>query len=124
MTSGSAARRIPLGAALLLIAAPAFSTDAWRVQTTLRHDAAVFAQPSLIVREGAPGIVDVAGDGGYRLQVSVTDAPDGAVRVATALQSAHGDVAPVLIVLPGEQAEVLIGSLGIGITVSPALPAG
>lgn len=117
-------RRLLLCSALSLGILPAFAADRWEVQATLRHDGVVFANPSLVVRNGAPAVVEVSGEAGFRLELTVTDAPDGAVRVATQLQSVHGDAAPVLVTMPGDTAEVRIGALGIDLVVTPALDRG
>ena len=117
-------RAVLLSTCLTLIATPSFAADRWHVQATLLHDDTVFARPALVVRSGEAGVVEVSGEDGYRLELAVTEAPDGAVRITTALQSIHGDAAPVLVVMPGKPADVRIGPLGIGIVIVPDAPAG
>lgn len=117
-------RAVLLSTCLTLIATPTFAADRWHVQATLLHDDTVFARPALMVRNGEAGVVEVSGEDGYRLELSITEVPDGGVRIAAVLQSTHGDAAPVLVVTPGEPADVRIGPLGIGIVVVADAPAG
>ncbi|MET0327693.1 MAG: hypothetical protein ABW163_02870 [Luteimonas sp.] len=117
-------RRLLLCTALSFGILPVFAADQWDVRTTLRHEGAVFASPSLVVRDGEPAVVEVSGDAGFRLELTVTDGPDGAIRIATQLQSVHGDAAPILVTMPGETAEVRIGALGMDLLVTPAVDRG
>jgi hypothetical protein len=89
---------------------------AYRISAHLSHKGHQFAAPVIVVREGVPAAVEVAGDDGYRLTVTVTPATSGTVKVATDLHTAYGAISPAMVVQLGQPASLTIGEIQMSLT--------
>jgi len=106
-------------AAALAASFDAAAANAYRVEATLMHGGEPFAAPSAVVAAGTPATVAVEGEEGYRLSLDVEELAEGKLKVSAVLASAHGDISPVLVVVPGEPATVTVGDLALSLTVAP-----
>jgi hypothetical protein len=90
----------------------------YKVAATLQHSGSVFASPALTIQAGVAGRVEVAGPGGYILELTIVDADQGALKVDADLDSAYGSIAPTFVVRLNEPAKVAVGDLALEVTVS------
>lgn len=114
--------RIPALLLAIPLAAASFSVsaaDAYSVSLHLFHKGKEFGAPSMVVKSGVQGSMEVSGPDGYKLKLTATDDGPNRMKVSTQLDSAHGAVSPEIIVRPGTQATVSIGDLKVALTASP-----
>src|SRR5690606_42075080 len=97
----------------------AFADDLYRVSATISHAGQEFAAPELVTEPGKTATVEVTGPEGYALGITVEPLSDGSLKVSSDLKSAHGNLAPVLILEPGTPASVTVGDLSITLTAAP-----
>ena len=109
--------RLAVLVVLLLSAFGTAASERYSVSAELTHQGKAFAAPSMVVRQGEPATVEVSGANGYRLALTVRDSTAGKIEVAAAVESAHGAMAPTVVVKPGVPASVTVGDLGIKLTV-------
>jgi hypothetical protein len=104
-------------AALLFMSAPfaAVAGDSFKVSATLSHKGVVFASPVLVVRDRALASVEVAGENGYKLALTVSDIGDGKLSIKTNLDSSHGSISPSLIIQPGDLSTVRVGDISVSL---------
>jgi hypothetical protein len=114
------ARKLAVAVALAALAASldCAAANAWRVEATLRHGGERFAAPMAVVAAGKPATIEVAGNKGYKLTIGVEELAEGKLKLSAALVSAYGAMSPVLVVLPGQPADVDVGDLGMSVTVA------
>ena len=103
-----------------LFAAPffAWSSGPYAVAAELSHQGKVFAAPSAIVRDGQPASMEVAGPHGYKLALTVKELAADRIEVVAAVDSAHGHIAPTVVVRPGVPARINVGGIGLKLTVN------
>ncbi|HEX7769897.1 MAG TPA: hypothetical protein VF422_07695 [Dokdonella sp.] len=114
------ARHILAAISLVVVAAwplAARSSSHYAVSMELSHQGKVFAAPSAVLREAEPARIEVAGADGYTLSLTLTDVRADAVELAVVLDSAHGNMAPTMVVAPGARAHVDVGALGFSVEV-------
>ncbi len=111
-------RTLSLSAALGLITGSlsVASTATYTISAHLAHEGHPFAAPVIVVREGEPTTVEVTGNGGYRLTVTVTPVTPGSVRVDTDLRTAYGATSPAMVVQIGQPASVSVGDIQMTLT--------
>jgi len=110
--------RSALTLAVLLVSPAAFAAGHYTVSVRLAHRGEAFAAPTMVVEAGKPAAVATSGSDAYSLAVTVVPRPDGKLRVSSTVQSAHGRMAPVLVVQPGEPATVSVGDLSLALVVA------
>ena len=71
------------------------------------------ASPTIVVKEGSPGTVQVLGTDGYSLTATATDAGQGKIKVSLVYKSASSSSAPTLIVREGQEASLTQGETEI-----------
>ena len=87
----------------------------YKVSATLQHSGAVFASPALTIQAGVAGRVEVSGPNGYALELTISDADQGALKVDADLNSVHGSIAPTFVVRLNGPAKGAVGELaGVG----------
>ncbi|MCC5855866.1 MAG: hypothetical protein JJU10_09340 [Idiomarina sp.] len=91
--------------------------ETYSVSATLSHQGAPFASPSAVVRSDTPAAIEVTGDQGFRLTLTLTDLDADQIKVNTSLESAFGSMAPEVTLRPGAPATVIIGDLGLTLLV-------
>lgn len=105
---------------LSLVTFTAMAGEAYKVSATLSHQGEAFAAPVLLVKRGVAARIATSGPAGYGMSVTVDPLSDGSLRVASRVDSAHGEMAPVLVVDPGQVSSVSVGDLSLSLTVAPA----
>jgi hypothetical protein len=106
-------------AATLAASFDAAAANAYRVEATLAHGGERFAAPTAVVEAGTPATVAVDGAEGYKLSFRVEELAEGKLKVSAVLASAHGDMSPVFVLVPGRPATVTVGDLAMSLTVEP-----
>ena len=96
------------------------AADQYKVSASLAFKDKPFATPSALVKSDTPASVEMAGPSGYKLSFTVTDLAPDQIKVATSLSSAHGALAPTVVVRPGQPATVSVGDLSLTLTVDRA----
>ena len=74
------------------------------------------ASPTIVVKEGSPGTIEVTGATGYSLAATATDAGPGKIKVSLTYKSASSSSAPILIVRDGHEASLTQGETEIKLT--------
>lgn len=110
--------RLAVLASLALTATSVFaSPDTYTVSATLLHNGEPFGEPSAVVKADTPASIEVSGADGYKFSFTVTDLAPEKLQVSAKLESARGDIEPVVTVRPAEPATVTVGELGVRLTV-------
>ena len=104
---------------LLAISTSAFAGESYKISARLSDSGQEFAAPELTAKAGDTATVEVTGPNAYALALTVEPLADGTLKVSTHLDSAHGDMAPVVVVRPGAPASVTVGALSIALTAVP-----
>lgn len=104
---------------LAATASSAIAADTYDVSTRLFHKGKEFGSPGMVVMSGVPGAVEVSGPNGYRLKLTATGDGHDRIKISTQLDSAHGVIAPEMVVRSGVPATVSVGDLKIAITATP-----
>jgi hypothetical protein len=94
-------------------------SDSYRLSFKLSQGGHTLASPVLVVNPGVPAAIEVSGNPGYRIDVTVESAGEGMVKVATHLSTAQGSVSPTLLVKFGQSASVQVGEIGMQLTAAP-----
>lgn len=89
------------------------------VNAELRHQGSMLAAPTMTVTENQPATMELSGENGYRLEVTLAPSPDGddGLAVDARVFTAHGELVQTLTVSPGVPAEAAEGDLKLGLTV-------
>ena len=105
--------------ACLVFAFPslAAAADSYRVSATVSHSGKWVAAPSAVVLADKPASIEVPGDDGYTLAFTVTDLEADKIQIAVNLESAHGSMAPTMVIHPDKPATVSVGDLSLEVTV-------
>jgi hypothetical protein len=105
---------------LCLLAGLSFASPpgSYEISAKLTHGGQVFAAPSAVLLANKPASIEVTGADGYKLTLTVTDLAPDKIKVAAHLDSAHGVMAPTVVVRTGKPASVSVGDLGLELTVS------
>ncbi len=102
----------------------AAASDLYRVDAELRQDGVVLGTPSMRVRAGEAGRIEVDGAAGYAFTVTVTPDSAEAVRVEGAIATAGAAPEPfVMRVRPRQPATLDVGARAVALTVTPAADA-
>ena len=96
----------------------AFAAGPYAVSATLSHQGKVFAAPPAVDRNVEPASVQVSGPTGYTLVLTVTELAADKIEVVAAVDSAHGNIAPTVVVRPGVPASITVGEMGLSLTVN------
>jgi len=104
------------------LAAASFSAsaaEAYSVSLHLFHKGKEFGAPSMVVKSGVAGTMEVTGPNGYKLKVTASDDGPNRIKVSTQLESSHGSMSPEVVVRPGTQATIAVGDLKVALTATP-----
>ena len=109
-----------VAAFLALFSFNCLAAEQYKVSTSLTHNDKAFAAPTVVVKNNTPATIETSGPSGYKLSLTITDVAPDKIRVATTVESQHGNFAPTVVVQPGKPATVSVGDMGITITVDRA----
>ena len=106
---------------LLFSAASATAVDVrtYAVSAALSHQGAVFGEPSFVVRDGEPATVEVSGEAGYKLSLTVRSLAEHKLQVVADLRSRYGAMSPTFVVVAGAPAFVEVGDIKLTVTAKP-----
>ena len=93
------------------------SASTYDVSATLSHAGKAFASPSTTVPADSPAIIGVTGKGGLKLELLVTQLTPDTIQVLANIESSLGPMDLILIVNPGQSANVSEGDLGLELVV-------
>jgi hypothetical protein len=106
--------------ALGLVSSAAIAGQHYMVSTRLARGGQLLGTPSILVEAGKQAAISVAGPQGYKLDLTVTDAGNGNVKIATVFNAAHDSVSPGIITPLGKKARITVGDLALDMTVKPS----
>ena len=99
-----------LGVFLCLAASCASAQDQrFKLELDVSHMGKAIGSPTVIVREGVPGSVEVTGPNGYKITFIATDAGEGKIKIATTFASPEGSSSPTVIVKDGQSGSISDG---------------
>jgi hypothetical protein len=106
-------------AALMLVGAgaPTFAQN-YTVAAKIVQEGNVVGEPVVALKHGVPALISVAGDGGYELELTVTEQAADEVVVATKLRTHKGSVKSAVTAKPGQPTVVSSGGLDLTFTVT------
>ena len=104
----------------VLVASNCAAADLYKVSADLMHKGKSLGTPSAVVKSDTPASIEVSGPSGFKLSFTVTDLGSDQIKVATAVDSQHGAMAPTVVVHPGAPATVTVGDLSLTLKVDRA----
>ena len=109
-----------LGFALASVAFNVSAQDrTYKISFDVSHNGKAVGSPTVAVREGTEGSMELSGADGYKITFIATAAGEGKTKVATTFTSPQGESSATLIVKDGQPASVSDGSYEFKFVVSP-----
>ena len=108
---------LTLAAFALLASSTCLAAETYKISASLSQNGKSLGDPVAVVQADTPASVEVSGPNGYKLGFTVTDLAIDEIKVAATLDSSYGNIAPVMVVRPGQPAKVAVGDLELILTV-------